>query len=125
MREQLRVKGSAVLTDRNNKTLYLVNSRLLQLDFAALILAYEGYGSATVLLDRPLNAFRLVNAGFPFQVAGPLAEFLNCVTGVTNVSTGVAVIPVAKTALLAQALTKPKSAKKTRSGTQVKKDSLV
>lgn len=92
MRETLLKHGYAYMCDINGKRLYFVHTKLLRLDFTGLLVAYEGYGAFTYDMDRPVNAFRLVSAGFPLQVAGGLAYLINRLTGV-------AVNPVAKTAL--------------------------
>lgn len=110
-KEKLNSEGCVHIPDAKGRMLYLINSRLLRLDFPGLVAAYEGYGTATIRLDRPLNQFLLLQGGFPMQVCGSLSDFINRVTGVTEIQK---VIPVANQL---KALPAPKPVKKSRSGT--------
>ena len=118
MREKLRFQGFARLLDRDGKSLFLVNSLLLKEDYVGIILAYESYGTTIVLLDRPLNAFRLTKDGFPMQIAGALAEFVNLITGVKVKPVA---IPNLTAILLPTKAIAPK--RKSRSGIKKQKDS--
>lgn len=77
LRRTFRATGSAKLVDPAGRRIYLVDTRLLGETPAELLLAYEGQGSIVFSLDRPMNAFRLVSAGFSMRVAPQVAEIVN------------------------------------------------
>lgn len=96
MRRQLTDVGSCIWTGPEGNRLFLVSSHVLGKDMAqGLLIAYEGEGTMFFELDRPLNVYRLLSAGFSVSVAATLADVVNelCGLNVDNVS-------VAKTPLM-------------------------
>ena len=100
LRERLQKNGSAYFLDTKGNRIYLIHTQALQLDFEGVLIAYEGHGAFTFDLDRPLNSFRLISAGFPMQIAEELASLVN---RVTRVASGPALIAAPK----AKALKRP------------------
>jgi hypothetical protein len=73
--QQFTDTGMAMMTDAKERRLFIINIAV-RLGKPAVLLAYEGYGSAVYEFDRPLNAFRLISAGFPAEAAGQVAALL-------------------------------------------------
>lgn len=77
IRKDLQSHGYVTLADLSGRALHLINTGLFGGDGRGLLLAYEGWGAFTFDAQRPLNAFRLVSAGFPLTQAGVIADLVN------------------------------------------------
>lgn len=77
IRQQLRDVGGATLQGPAGKQLYLVLNRNLGMEQQGILIAYEGGGACFFDLDRPLNAFRLVERGFSLVVAPAISQLVN------------------------------------------------
>ena len=84
VRKRLREKGAVQLDLTNGTRLFLVAMPLFGIQTQELLVAYEGGGSVVYSGDRPLNNFRLVQHGFPFSVAGEIADLINAVAGLSG-----------------------------------------
>lgn len=77
-------QGCVWSTDKSGDRLFFVHSRLMPGMPNGVLISYEGKGSFFFGLDRPLNRFRLISAGFPLNVAPWLADLVNRLTGFAN-----------------------------------------
>lgn len=77
IQELLRHHGGTVLDGPDGKKLFIVLSRNLGLDAQGILVSYEGGGTIYWTLDRAINVFRLVKAGFSMKIAPALSELIN------------------------------------------------
>ena len=82
LRERLEEHGAAMVIDGAGRRLYLINARMVQLPHEGLIVAYEGFGTFTFDMVRPVNKYRLVSAGFDLGVSEYVADLVNRITRV-------------------------------------------
>ena len=75
-RQQLRHTGGARIVSPADKMLYLVRNDVLGVEEQGLLITYEGGGTFFFNLDRPINGFRLIKAGFSLRDAPAIADFL-------------------------------------------------
>lgn len=85
MRQQLALEGSCIWTGPEGKRLFLIAANILAMDTdRGLLIAYEGEGTMFFELDRPLNVYRLLSAGFSVSVAATLADVVNELCGLNE-----------------------------------------
>lgn len=81
MRDDIVQRGATFVTDANGAHVVLALAPMLGIEGNRVMLAYENMGMTIFFLDRPMNAFRLVQAGFSMRVAPMLADMVNKVCG--------------------------------------------
>lgn len=79
LRESLADVGGLTLQDESGRSLYIVLNRNLGIEKKGALVAYEGRGSMFFEMDRPLNKFRLLKAGFPAGTADIVSGLVNTV----------------------------------------------
>lgn len=79
LRDHLREHRSCNWTDEHGHKLFFV---LLEIPSHGMLIAYEGQGAKFIEIDdRPLNAFRLLEAGFATSLSKTLADAINALLG--------------------------------------------
>ena len=108
LREKLMSQGFAVMQDTQGRSLHLIHTRKINLSFDGVLIAYEGVGAYTFDRDRPLNAFRLVSAGFPMAEAQIVARLVNDVTDMVIISPPMLAAPIVSKTVSLQTIAKAK-----------------
>ena len=84
LKDSLQERGTALLTDINGSRLTLISNKVLGITNPCILISYEGYGSFYYEFDRPLNAFRLISAGFSLRVAQEVSDLINKLVELLN-----------------------------------------
>lgn len=81
LKAKLQDQGSVSASDKKGNRLHFIETEILSDLPRGLLIVYEGIGAFLFTLDRPLNKFRLVKAGFPLHTASWLSDLVNHLTG--------------------------------------------
>lgn len=75
--DRLLTEGTTTFEDSEGRRVLIMYAAKAGFETREFVLAYEKVGAMFFNLDRPLNKFRLSEAGFPLRLAPVVAETVN------------------------------------------------